>query len=120
MAENVDNLVLEQLRAIRGDIARVADDLRGLRTEMMSIRHHVRGLELGQDVDHGDISAIKSRLDRIERRLELADWFAHGIHGRDAKTDRHFSGRQCGLSEPTETKSEGKTEAFGGKRRQLR
>ena len=73
MNENVENLVLEQLRSIRGDIARLSDDMRGLRTEMMSVRHHVRGLELSQDVDHGVIASMKVRLDRIEKRLELID-----------------------------------------------
>ena len=73
MTESVENLVLEQLRAIRGDITRLFEEMRGLRTEMMSVRHYVRGLELSQDVDHGDIASIKDRLDRIERRLELAD-----------------------------------------------
>ena len=73
MNEKVENLVLEQLRAIRGEIARMAEDMRGLRTEMMSVRHHVRGLELSQDVHHGDIASMKDRLDRIEKRLELAD-----------------------------------------------
>jgi hypothetical protein len=73
MTDDVENIVLDQLRAIRTELARVADDVRGLRTEMMSVRHHVRGLELAQDVDHGDIATIRSRLDRIERRLELTD-----------------------------------------------
>lgn len=68
-----DNLIIEHLRAIRADIGRLAEDVRGLRTEMMSVRHHIRGIELSQDVDHGDIASMKDRLDRIERRLELVD-----------------------------------------------
>ena len=73
MNEKVENLVLEHLRAIRADMARLSDEMRGLRTEMMSVRHHVRGLELSQDADHSDIASMKVRLDRVERRLELAD-----------------------------------------------
>lgn len=73
MNEKVENLVLEQLRAIRGDIARMADDMRGLRTEMLAVRHHARGTELQQDVHHEDIASMKVRLDRIEKRLELVD-----------------------------------------------
>ena len=73
MVDNIENLVLEHLRAIRTDMARMAEDMRGLRTEMMSVRHHVRGLELSQDADHTDIASMKVRLDRIEKRLELAD-----------------------------------------------
>ena len=70
MNENVETLVLEQLRAIRGDIARLSDDMRGLRTEMMSVRHHVRGLELSQDVDHGDIASM--RCGWIESKSDLS------------------------------------------------
>lgn len=73
MNEKVENLVLEQLRAIRGDMARMADDMRGLRTEMLAVRHHARGTELQQDVHHEDIASMKVRLDRIEKRLELVD-----------------------------------------------
>ncbi len=73
MNEKVEDLVLEQLRAIRGDIARLSDDMRGLQSEMMSVRHHVRGVELSQDADHADVVSIKDRLSRIERRLELVD-----------------------------------------------
>jgi hypothetical protein len=65
MNEKVENLVLEHLRAIRADMARMTDDVRGLRTEMMSVRHHVRGLELSQDVDHGELASMKVRLDRL-------------------------------------------------------
>ena len=54
-------------------MARMGEDMRGLRTEMVSVRHHVRGLELSQDADHDAIASVKARLDRIEKRLELAD-----------------------------------------------
>lgn len=65
--------MLEQLQAIRAEMARMGEDMRGLRTEMVSVRHHVRGLELSQDADHDAIASVKARLDRIEKRLELAD-----------------------------------------------
>lgn len=73
MTENVENLVLEQLRHVRAQNDRILDEIRGLKTEMMSVRHHVRGIELQQDVHHEDIATMKVRLDRIERRLELVD-----------------------------------------------
>ena len=38
MTEKIENLVLEQLRAIRTDMGRMADDIRAIRTEMTSIR----------------------------------------------------------------------------------
>ena len=71
--DKIELLMLEQFRIIRGDIAKLADDVRGLKVEMIAVRHHVRGMELQQDGHHDDIAAMKTRLDRIERRLELAD-----------------------------------------------
>ena len=68
-----DNLVLEHLRAIRAEVARMVDEVRGLRTEMTSMRQHMAGMVTLQDLDHTDIAALKARLDRIEKRLELAD-----------------------------------------------
>ena len=54
-------------------LARMSEDMRGLRTEMVSVRHHVRCIELSQDADHDAIASVKARLDRIEKRLELVD-----------------------------------------------
>jgi len=41
--------------------------------EMTAIRQHLAGVVTIQEHDHTDIAAIKVRLDRIEKRLELAD-----------------------------------------------
>ena len=68
-----DNLMLEQLRAIRGDMARMADRMETMSAEMTAIRQHLAGVVTIQEHDHTDIAAIKVRLDRIEKRLELAD-----------------------------------------------
>ncbi len=73
MNDKVQNLVLEQLRAIRGDIAKLADEMRGMRTEMLAVRHRARGTDLQQDAHHEDIASMKIRIDRIEKRLELVD-----------------------------------------------
>ena len=68
-----DNIVLEHLRAIRADMAKMADAMRLMGAEMTSLRHHVAGIATLRDADHDDIATIKVRLDRIERRLELVD-----------------------------------------------
>jgi hypothetical protein len=68
-----DNLVLEYPRAIRTDLGKMADWMQTLSVEMTAIRQHLAGVVTIQEHDHTDISAIKLRLDRIERRLELAD-----------------------------------------------
>ena len=65
-----DNLVL---RAIRGEMGKMADYMQTLSVEMTAIRQHLAGVVTLQDHDHGGIAAIKQRLDRIERRLELTE-----------------------------------------------
>jgi hypothetical protein len=72
MVEPAD-LGLEHLRAIRGDMSKMADWMQTLSVEMTAVRQHLAGVVTIQEHDHGDIAAIKVRLDRIEKRLELAD-----------------------------------------------
>ena len=68
-----DNPVLEQLRVIRGDVGKVLNEMQTMRAEMTSMRQYMAGMMTIQEHDHVDIAGIKSRLDRIEKRLELAD-----------------------------------------------
>ena len=68
-----DNLILEHLRAIRGEMGTMADDMHTMTVEMTALRQHLPGVVPIQEHDHGNIAGIKLRLDRIERRLELAD-----------------------------------------------
>jgi NADH:ubiquinone oxidoreductase subunit D len=65
--------MLEHLRAIRGEMSKMADWMRTMSSEMTAIRQHLSGVVTIQEHDHGDIAAIKVRLDRIERRLDLVD-----------------------------------------------
>lgn len=73
MNEKVESLVLEQLRHMRVQNDRILEEIRGLKVEMLSIRHHVRGVELIGDRHHDTIADLQVRLDRVERRLELVD-----------------------------------------------
>jgi hypothetical protein len=66
-----DNLVLEQLRALRGENGKILNWMETIGAEVTSIRQHLMGMITTQD--HADIASIKVRLDRIEKRLELAD-----------------------------------------------
>ncbi len=66
-----DTIVLEHLPAIRRDMAKLADDVKGLKAEMVATRHIMSGVVTLQDRDHADISHLKVRVDRIEQRLDL-------------------------------------------------
>ena len=61
-----DDLMLEHLRAIRGDMAKMADWMQTMSVEMTAIRQDLAGVVTIQEHDHGDIASIKVRLDRIE------------------------------------------------------
>jgi hypothetical protein len=66
-----DNLVLEHLRGIRSEMAKMGEWMHTMSVEMTAIRQHLAGVVTIQELDHTDIAGIKLRLDRIEKRLEL-------------------------------------------------
>lgn len=76
--ENAENIILEHLRAIRGDITTVKDDVRELKgrlanleagqATMMQQMGHQASVSAQQHVSYG---RIIERVERIEKRLEL-------------------------------------------------
>ncbi len=54
-------------------MAKLADGMRTMSAEMSAIRQHLSGVVTIQEHDHVDIAAIKGRLDRIEKRLDLVE-----------------------------------------------
>lgn len=74
MAENVTNeLLLETLRAIQAKLAKMADDLVDLKSDMRGVKGHMAAFMQSEVAQDGTLASIQSRLDRIERRLELQD-----------------------------------------------
>ena len=73
MSVEPDNLILEHLRAIRRDMAKMADRMDTMGAEITAIRQHLLGITTLQERDHSDIASLKARVDRIERRLDLVD-----------------------------------------------
>ena len=80
MAEDVNNLVLEHLRAIRSDLRDMRDTMaeQGQRLTQMEIG--LAGLRRDQGADAGGVAEMGLPLDRlveqvrrIDRRLDLAD-----------------------------------------------
>ncbi|MGH8478051.1 MAG: hypothetical protein ACREXK_00365 [Gammaproteobacteria bacterium] len=71
--ESDNNLALEQLRAIRKDIAELKDGQTGLRLEISALGQQVAGLATAFYAGHDRFRAIDARIERIERRLELTD-----------------------------------------------
>lgn len=70
---DVDNLVLEQLRAIRGDIAEIKGDLHFLSQRVGALEQHMARLITMIPTYNDEMEKLRKRVSRIERRLELTD-----------------------------------------------
>ena len=81
MTENVENLILEMLKGMRGELkefrTRYTDDMDDLKARMSSLETSM--VSVKRDVNHGDdvdarqqvaLDKIVKRLERIEKRLE--------------------------------------------------
>jgi uncharacterized coiled-coil DUF342 family protein len=73
MTDETTNLVLEHLRAIRGELATVKDERRTMKTEISALRLQVGAVSKLVEQCVEDITTVRARLDRIERRPDLAD-----------------------------------------------
>jgi chromosome segregation ATPase len=84
MTENVENLVLEHLRALRSEIQTMRTEMH---SEFHDLKHRMSSLEsemvgVKRDVNHADatdarqqvsLDRIVERIERIERRLGFLD-----------------------------------------------
>ena len=75
--ENVENIILEHLRAMRGDITEIKDDVRELKGRMANLEAGQATMlqQLGHQASvsaqqHVSYDRIVERVERIEKRLE--------------------------------------------------
>ena len=73
MTDDTTNIVLEHLRHIRARVDGLTDDMRQVILRLGAIERHVAGLHISDVSQNAEIDMLKTRLDRVERRLELAD-----------------------------------------------
>jgi hypothetical protein len=74
MADNVPNeLLLETLKAMQAELTAVADDVVDVKTDMRSLKGHMAAFMQPEVAQDGALASIQARIDRVERRLELAD-----------------------------------------------
>jgi predicted nucleic acid-binding Zn-ribbon protein len=72
MAE-INELMFEVLKAVQLRLAGVDGKIDELKQEMQAFRTHMIGLQQEISGIHSTLVRHETRLDRIERRLELAD-----------------------------------------------
>ena len=73
MSDETDSVVLEILKRLQSDISTMREDMHLMRMEMTAIRHDMASFRTMQDVHGAEIGNIKTRLDRVEARLDLRD-----------------------------------------------
>ena len=80
MTDDVNNLVLEHLRAIRADLRDVPDTMLEQGNRLTRMEIGLAGLRRDQGTDAGGVAELGLRLDRladtvrrIEHRLDLVD-----------------------------------------------
>ncbi|MGH8567204.1 MAG: hypothetical protein ACREXU_04100 [Gammaproteobacteria bacterium] len=77
MTEATENLVLEILRQMRSEITSLRNETRDglgrIELRLGLVEQALAGLLAVSVSDRDEIRALKSRIERIERRLELTD-----------------------------------------------
>jgi hypothetical protein len=73
MTEEVENLVLEHLNRIQGELTKVRDDQKTTYALQLAMQQTLNGHSTLLQQALEDIAGMKTRLDRIERRLDLVD-----------------------------------------------
>lgn len=67
------DLMLENFRAIRSDLASLRSDVTDIKADLRSIKTHMAGFMQSEVAQDGALASIQLRLERIERRLELGE-----------------------------------------------
>ncbi len=73
MADKIENIVLEHLKAIRGDLSNLTNGQRLTNERLAAIEHHMAGFHVTVSNHSEELDTLKERIDRIERRLHLSD-----------------------------------------------
>ena len=78
--ENVQNIIIEHLRAMRADIAGIREDMREVKQRLSGVEIGIGGLKrdagdlyIENAAQHSRYDRLAERVERLEKRLELAN-----------------------------------------------
>jgi hypothetical protein len=71
--DELASVTLEHLRAIRATQAQHGEELVAIRVEISAMGQQLAGLTTAVYSGKSDLDSLKRRVERIERRLDLAD-----------------------------------------------
>lgn len=73
MTDNVDYLILEHLKAIRGDLDTLKSDMRDVKTRLLSMESYQAASHLDSARQSTRLDELDTRLARLEVRVNLTD-----------------------------------------------
>ena len=73
MTDETTSLVLEHLRHMRGQLGRVEEKVDTLILRVGLIERHTANFHVSEATQNSELDRVNIRLDRIEKRLELAE-----------------------------------------------
>lgn len=73
MTDNVDYLILEHLKAIRGDLDTLKSDVRDVKTRLLSMESYQAASHLDSARQSSRLDELDTRLARLEVRVNLTD-----------------------------------------------
>ena len=72
-ASGANETIYETLKAIRFEIGAVREDVSDVKADIRGVKSHMAGFMQSEVARDGAIASVQSRLDRIERRLDLTN-----------------------------------------------
>lgn len=73
MTADIENLVLEHLRAIRAELAELKREVSSNSVHLATLGQQVGALTTAVYSGKSDLDGLRQRIERIERRLDLAE-----------------------------------------------
>ena len=73
MASEPDDIVLEHLRHIRSKVDTTAADVTDIKVQLAAMQQHMAGFHAVIASHSDELNQLRRRIDRIEKRLDLAD-----------------------------------------------
>jgi uncharacterized protein Yka (UPF0111/DUF47 family) len=68
-----NELIFEVLKKVQEDVSQTRQDMRHVREELIATRGHLLALQKDTNNIYERLTTLESKVDRIERRLELTD-----------------------------------------------
>ena len=73
MSADIDSLILEHLRHIRGRVDQLGEDMTIVKHRLTSLESQVAGLHGDNAILQRRMDGFETRMERIERRLDLTE-----------------------------------------------